>query len=329
MTNQKQTIKSFFQEHLSFIIYFVIMLLLTLLRIIVNFVGQTLSDNQLDFWYTVFAEFIIMGIVPVVLYIPLCKKGSFKDKLGDFSKSFGFNFKLPLSVYLLTLVIGVLIYHVTVFSSASFSIILTAIGYKRSIPAPTIYKNAGDLALGIFMTAFSPALCEELTHRGLIYSGLKKYGERNAVLISALLFALMHQNIMQVFYAFVAGIILGSLRSKTNSIIPGMIVHFSNNCIATVLEYSSQRNGAFYAFFSSIYNNTDAFSLILLVVSFFIVIYVFKMMINYMGAKCGNRIPIKLSRGRQLVIMKNPALAASLTLGLTTTLITLIWGFLR
>ena len=134
---------------------------------------------------------------------------------------------------------------------------------------------------------------------------------------------------MQVFYAFVAGLILGALRSKTGSIIPGMIVHFGNNLISTLLEYSSQRNGRLYAFFTSVYDTSDIGSLVLLIVSFIIVVKVFKAILNYMGNICGNSMPIGLSRGKRLVLVQTPTLTASLVLGLTTTIITLIWGFMR
>ena len=329
MSNEKRTFRNLLSENLSFVIYFVIMLLLTIERIVFDNFGGRLSDNNLNNLYTIFAEFIIMGIVPVVLYVAFNGKENFKSKIKDFSDGFGFKFKLSPSVYVLTIVVAILIYHVTVFTSMAFNVFLAAVGFKRSLYAPTIYKNVGDLFLGIFMTAFAPALCEEITHRGLIYSGLKKYGEKTAVFISAVLFALMHQNIMQVFYAFIAGLILGTLRSKTRSIIPGMIVHFGNNLISTLLEYSSQHNGKFYDFFVSVYNTADLLALVLLIASFIIVIKVFKAIFNYMGNKCGNNMPIGLSRGKRLVLMETPALAASLTLGFFTTLITLIWGFMR
>lgn len=62
--------------------------------------------------------------------------------------------------------------------------------------------------------------------------------DKYAIIISALLFGLMHANIRQTLYTFVGGIVLAILAIKTRSILPAMIIHFTNNAVAVYLEHA-------------------------------------------------------------------------------------------
>ena len=69
-------------------------------------------------------------------------------------------------------------------------------------------------------------LSEEVVCRGIFYQGYKKSGTAmQAMLLSALLFALMHMNFNQAAYAFVIGIMVVLLIEATGSIWSSIIVH--------------------------------------------------------------------------------------------------------
>lgn len=93
------------------------------------------------------------------------------------------------------------------------------------------------VVLMFISTAIVPAFVEELLFRGVVLSSIKPYSESGAVLISALLFGLMHQTPFQVFYATAIGVILGILRIKTESIWTGVLVHFFNNFLSVLQSY--------------------------------------------------------------------------------------------
>ncbi len=80
-----------------------------------------------------------------------------------------------------------------------------------------------------------PGFCEEFLFRGAIQSNCRPFGRTVAILVSSLLFSLMHQNIGQSIYTFVAGLFLGLVYEMTGSIWPGVILHASNN-ITSVLQ---------------------------------------------------------------------------------------------
>lgn len=76
---------------------------------------------------------------------------------------------------------------------------------------------------------------EEALMRGFVLDGLKNtYGFITAWLISALLFAVLHVNMVQTLSAFVCGLILGLLYIKTGSIPCCVIAHSGYNFISFV-----------------------------------------------------------------------------------------------
>ena len=92
------------------------------------------------------------------------------------------------------------------------------IGY--SIPPEMLAPQGYDdpSAVIMYMTvALAPAFAEEFLFRGVIYGNLRPYGKTQAILISSLLFALMHQNIGQFFYTFVGGIAMALMYELTGS----------------------------------------------------------------------------------------------------------------
>ena len=75
---------------------------------------------------------------------------------------------------------------------------------------------------------------EELTFRGVGYGLLEQYGRPLAIVVVGIAFGLAHGLVeaLPVLAAF--GMLLTWLRAKTDSVIPGMIVHALFNSIALV-----------------------------------------------------------------------------------------------
>lgn len=74
---------------------------------------------------------------------------------------------------------------------------------------------------------------EEILFRGLIFESCReRFGGGGAVLISALLFGLVHGVPVQIINAFVVGIILGFIYLRTRSLASVMLLHAINNGIA-------------------------------------------------------------------------------------------------
>jgi sodium transport system permease protein len=85
-----------------------------------------------------------------------------------------------------------------------------------------------------FFLAFAllPAVCEELTFRGFLLTGLqKRFRPRTAILLASFLFALFHMNVFQFLPAFFLGVVLGLLTVRSKSLLPAMFFHLLYNSV--------------------------------------------------------------------------------------------------
>lgn len=81
----------------------------------------------------------------------------------------------------------------------------------------------------IISCTYAP-IVEETIARGIVLNGLlKKYPESLSIILSALLFAVMHMNIHQGINAFLLGCFLGYIYCKTRSLFLCIFTHFFNN----------------------------------------------------------------------------------------------------
>jgi membrane protease YdiL (CAAX protease family) len=83
------------------------------------------------------------------------------------------------------------------------------------------------------VAALVPAICEEITFRGVIQTGLRNsFGPRHAVIWGGLLFALLHLNPWSFVGLWCFGCLLGYLTEKTGSVRPAILMHMLNNALA-------------------------------------------------------------------------------------------------
>jgi membrane protease YdiL (CAAX protease family) len=75
---------------------------------------------------------------------------------------------------------------------------------------------------------------EELTYRGLGYSLLERFGRGWAILAVGMLFGLAHGLVLSLPVIVVFGCALAWVRSKTNSVLPGMVAHALFNAVALI-----------------------------------------------------------------------------------------------
>ena len=105
-----------------------------------------------------------------------------------------------------------------------------------SIPLPETPKNPLGIFLFFLSTAVVPALIEEVALRGIIMQPLRRYGDWYAILCSALIFGLMHCNLVQIPFAMIAGIVIGYAVIVTESVWTGVIIHFLNNGFSVLVS---------------------------------------------------------------------------------------------
>ena len=176
------------------------------------------------------------GIISAVCYmVPFFLAGVFFMILSrrSVTESPALTVRLPREFPLL-IFSGLAILSAGAFINARFCEI---IGYR--IPDSMIVsENYDDPAIVVmYMTvALAPAFAEEFLFRGVFYTNLRPFGRAQAILISSLLFALMHQNIGQLFYTFLAGIAMALMYELTGSIWCSVFFHMINNEISVLSE---------------------------------------------------------------------------------------------
>ncbi len=125
------------------------------------------------------------------------------------------------------------------FLSNYVTVWLESLGMSRPEIPQLMEQTPTSLLLNLLVVAVLPAILEEMVYRGYVLRTLRGYGDWFAVLVSALLFGLMHGNITQVPFALIVGVVLGWLYVMTDNIWLPVAVHFANNAMATLMEYLS------------------------------------------------------------------------------------------
>ena len=107
---------------------------------------------------------------------------------------------------------------------------------------PTAIEPTTDmlsiLTLVILLVVIAPVF-EEFWVRGIMYDALKPYGTGMAILISSILFGLMHGSLYMLFYTTAFGFALGYIRYATGSLFTVTILHAIVNSISAMTLFLS------------------------------------------------------------------------------------------
>lgn len=222
-------------------IYFLVVLMTLVLRVSSALdVYSAIGVSNSDAYFTCIVQLLIFGALPVFLYVlgAMRRGDSVRVIISDFGVK-----RLSGRNWLRVIVIGVCMIVVASGVSYVWQIVLSLMGYTR-VPSTTDYANAGVLLRELVLVALLPGVFEEIAHRGLLYAGYKEC-KYKFVIVSALLFSLMHQNITQTGYTFVDGAVMALAMYYTGSIWCGIFMHVLNNAVSVFLGYISQNGGVF------------------------------------------------------------------------------------
>lgn len=163
-----------------------------------------------------------------------------KIKKLDLNQVLPFKY-VPLKKLFPLLAVGYAVFSLANYATSIISSNLQMFGIEdTSASADMMFGNTvPELLLCIVAIGIVPAITEEFAFRGIILGGLQKYGDGFAVVVSSILFGLMHGNLSQIPFAFIGGLILGYMRVYSKSMFPSMIMHCINNTIAVSLNLLS------------------------------------------------------------------------------------------
>lgn len=91
------------------------------------------------------------------------------------------------------------------------------------------------LSIMFFLSCIVAPFAEEVIFRGIVYAGLKdRFSTRLSMILSSLIFALLHNEIFVLPSLFIFGIFLSYLFEKYQNIWLSISVHFFNNFFTTI-----------------------------------------------------------------------------------------------
>lgn len=118
-----------------------------------------------------------------------------------------------------------------------FDKFFAGLGYDEGSGVGIASTNFGWFCLNVLLSAVIPAIMEELIFRGLIFKSLKNKGIWFGVIVSSLMFMIVHLSLGSIVYPIIMGIVFCLIVQKTGSIVYSMIVHFCNNFLVLLIEY--------------------------------------------------------------------------------------------
>jgi len=129
--------------------------------------------------------------------------------------------------------IGVM-YTSNLIGSLLLALLSDAAGATPVNPLETYVQTPSLVLQVLFMVVLAPMI-EEFIFRRMLIDRMRPYGEKLAVVTSALMFALFHGNLSQFFYAFALGAVFGCVYLITGKLRYTIGLHMFVNFIGSVL----------------------------------------------------------------------------------------------
>ena len=114
------------------------------------------------------------------------------------------------------------------------SLLSNLVSNQRDVSSGVLFHDVQGFLTAVLTVGVLPAVFEELLFRKCILRSLQKHDELLAVLISALIFGMLHSGITGMSFAFLSGVVLGFVRIYTGRFLAAIAVHLLNNLLALV-----------------------------------------------------------------------------------------------
>ena len=189
------------------------------------------------------SDFLIIYFVPVSIF-KYFQRNSFKEKNMPVERKIISN-DMILPVFLLGLsltYIGFVVNYTAVNSLTDY------VGFGEDYLFLSGMKYGYQIVIYMISIAVLPAVFEELVFRKTLCDALAPYGPKTAILVTSVLFSLMHTNFSRILHTFILGFFCAWLYIGTKNIKWAMLLHFFNNLFAgfeTVIAYRVSTEAAY------------------------------------------------------------------------------------
>jgi len=197
--------------------------------------------------------------LPSYLYLKYENKDFFTDFCEDTK---------PDKLMLLCVAVGLCTQFISILVNMPVNLLLSRLSVVTPSKLPAS-NSINTLFASLVSFALFPALFEEILFRGIIFNYFRQYGNKAGILISSLLFSMLHFSVPNMLGTFAMGIIFGCVLSYTNRIIYPFIIHFTVNASAVAISFFTTVSPIAESFYSD-------YIAVFLTVSVPLVIYLIK-----------------------------------------------------
>ena len=201
-----------------------------------------------------------------------------------------------------------------------WSIPFQKLGFNVNVGGVDVPMDRMGLMLSVLYMAVLPGVCEEFLFRGMLLSAFEGEGTRRAMVLSSLLFVLLHGSLVGLPGEFILGMVIASLVIYTDSIYAGLVYHTAYNATLLLLQFMQQRTMAEEELTVDYFTAIGGFpGVVLLGVEILATAMVLRMLLRFFrrraqlrGVQLAQGVRSRLSRSEWALLIAGVALAALL-----------------
>ncbi|MBO5397893.1 MAG: ABC transporter permease [Clostridia bacterium] len=207
---------------MSIIIYFVLQVVCQVIldKLFPALLLGILTESQISLIVMALTS-VISLVLPYAFLNLYCKKANFKNDNKKYNRKF-----LLIAIFFTAMIQIILM------------ILQTCTGLENKAVETILdiegLDNLFTQILFVLSIAIIPGIFEELLFRKGLINLTKDFGDKFAILFSSLVFAFCHLNVTQGVFAFLMGLVLGTLYVKTGNMKYNMLLHALNNAYAAI-----------------------------------------------------------------------------------------------
>lgn len=178
-------------------------------------------------WTDILVQYVfVLGAAYPVIWLVLCRIPKFKTRA----------YRLTPEDFIVCLVASMGMGYVFNFLGNFINLLVSLVNGKSLLEMNPAIEMVSDMSPSMILyTCILGPFMEELMFRGMILKRARRFGDRTAVIYTAVLFGLMHGNLSQFLYGAFIGIILGYVAVKTDGIRYSAVMHMMINSYGVIM----------------------------------------------------------------------------------------------
>lgn len=217
----------------SFLVTYLIVMIIGILAIMISLMMIGVSEGPSFSISSIMIEVILIPMILLFIYLD----GSLDRtkellRIGSIKRGLSLGLGIP--------IVAMIVDNIAVFIYAiAFILFFGEPSTVTELPGGTSWESSSlALVLTFISICVLTPISEELLFRGYILDSLNRlHGKWPAIIISSMIFGLVHFDPFTIGMATIGGIIYGWIRIRTGSLIPGIVAHSMWNTMALMITY--------------------------------------------------------------------------------------------